>query len=384
MKALFLGMKRSLLFLPLLLLSCTQENLNPLEHALRSAHPAILNVAHNPEKYEIQILFSQIERDSVGNAVFTDHSFRLNENNYFYPASTVKLPMVLVALEFASNNELGIRADTPYLTSRDTLIHTIGDDMWKIFAVSDNEAYNRLYELLGRDEVNRRLRKLELGPVRLSHRLSTPNSNVPERDTLQFIVEGDTIRVGGPADGPIESLSLHGQLKGKGFIRDGKRVNQPMDFSEKNYFPLKTQHNIMKRIIAPESAPNGMFFKISGLNGQAFNSAIHTVPRKAGYDEEEYYDSYGKFFIYGDSKERIPDDIKIYNKVGYAYGTLTETAYITDETNGIEFLLSATILVNENGIFNDDTYEYDEIGIPFLAQLGRELYTQEFVRKKKK
>jgi len=69
--------------------------------------------------------------------------------------------------------------------------------------------------------------------------------------------------------------------------------------------------------------------------------------------------------------------MKIYNKVGYAYGTLTETAYIVDEENGIDFLLSATLLVNNNGIFNDDTYEYDEIGIPFLAQLGRELYLLE-------
>ncbi len=41
--------------------------------------------------------------------------------------------------------------------------------------------------------------------------------------------------------------------------------------------------------------------------------------------------SYGKFIIFGDSKKQIPDNIKIYNKVGYAYGTLTETAYITDK-----------------------------------------------------
>ncbi|NNF19140.1 MAG: hypothetical protein HKN61_05140, partial [Flavobacteriaceae bacterium] len=40
----------------------------------------------------------------------------------------------------------------------------------------------------------------------------------------------------------------------------------------------------------------------------------------------------------------------------------------------IEFLLTATILVNENGIFNDDQYEYEEIGIPFLAALGRGIY----------
>jgi hypothetical protein len=98
------------------------------------------------------------------------------------------------------------------------------------------------------------------------------------------------------------------------------------------------------------------------------------LPREAGFDENEFYDSYCKFFMFGDSRERIPSHIKIYNKVGFAFGTLTDCAYIHDTRTGVEFLLSATILVNEDGIFNDDIYEYQETGIPFLAALGRELY----------
>ena len=64
-------------------------------------------------------------------------------------------------------------------------------------------------------------------------------------------------------------------------------------------------------------------------------------------------------------------EIRIYNKVGDAYGTITDVAYIKDKKNDIEFFLTATILVNENKIFNDDIYESDQIGIPFLAALGR-------------
>jgi len=98
------------------------------------------------------------------------------------------------------------------------------------------------------------------------------------------------------------------------------------------------------------------------------------VPREAGYNVEEYYDSYGKFFMFGDSKQPIPKHVNIYNKVGYAYGTLTETAYIQDKSHHVEFILSATILVNKNQIFNDNVYEYDAIGIPFFAELGRTIY----------
>ena len=66
-----------------------------------------------------------------------------------------------------------------------------------------------------------------------------------------------------------------------------------------------------------------------------------------------------------------------------AYGTLTDNAYIVDFENDIEFLLSATIHVNENGVFNDDVYEYDKIGLPFLANLGREIYRFERARSRK-
>jgi len=37
-------------------------------------------------------------------------------------------------------------------------------------------------------------------------------------------------------------------------------------------------------------------------------------------------------------------------------------------------MVSATLLVNKDEIFNDNVYEYDEIGFPFLAELGRQLY----------
>lgn len=79
-------------------------------------------------------------------------------------------------------------------------------------------------------------------------------------------------------------------------------------------------------------------------------------------------------------KKDIPEHIEIYNKVGYAYGYLTDFAYIKDTQNNIEFILSATIHVNQNGIFNDDNYEYDTIGIPFLAELGRRIYNSEKFR----
>ena len=123
-------------------------------------------------------------------------------------------------------------------------------------------------------------------------------------------------------------------------------------------------------------------FHLSEEQNSALLKAMHTVPRKVGYDPKTYYDGYCKFFMYGDTKENIPDHIEIYNKVGFAYGTLTDCAYIKDSKNQVDFLITATILVNKNGIFNDNDYEYEKVGIPFLAELGRQLYQLELSRKK--
>jgi len=113
---------------------------------------------------------------------------------------------------------------------------------------------------------------------------------------------------------------------------------------------------------------------------RVYESLLH-LPKDFEYLNQdtitEYYDGYVKFFLYGDSKEDIPDHIQIMNKVGYAYGYLTDCAYIKDTKNDIEFFLTATVHVNENQIYNDGVYEYEEVGIPFLAELGRQIYWYE-------
>ncbi|MEL6716818.1 MAG: hypothetical protein AAFP86_23780, partial [Planctomycetota bacterium] len=57
------------------------------------------------------------------------------------------------------------------------------------------------------------------------------------------------------------------------------------------------------------------------------------------------------------------------NKVGWAYGYLTDAAYIHDAETGAEFILVGTIHVNKNRIFNDGVYEYER-AVRFMADLG--------------
>ena len=79
----------------------------------------------------------------------------------------------------------------------------------------------------------------------------------------------------------------------------------------------------------------------------------------------------------------MDDGIRIFNKVGDAYGFLTDVAYVVDFKNNIEFMLSATIYCNSDDIYNDDKYEYDSIGFPFMKNLGKIIYDYELTRARK-
>ena len=76
--------------------------------------------------------------------------------------------------------------------------------------------------------------------------------------------------------------------------------------------------------------------------------------------------------------------LRIFNKVGDAYGYLTDIAYFADFHNNIEFILSATIYCNRDAVFNDDLYDYDSIGFPFMRDLGKAVYEHALKRVKKR
>ena len=330
--------------------------------------------------YEVQIRYTHIDRrnDSV---FFTDYNYQVSNKKYFYPASTVKFPTAILTLEkLNSINTLSM--NTRFYIEGDSVETTFSKEIVKIFAVSDNASNNRLVEFLGQNEINQKLRSKGINGVRISHRLSTDNADDITTKPLVIYLNDSTTSTTTPiintSATPLEIMNV---LKGKGFIEEDVLHNEPFNMSLKNHYPIDAQHNVLKRIIFPEQFEENEQFQLSEIQREFLLSAMSNLPKDTGYNPETYYDSYGKFFIYGDSKENIPEHVKIYNKVGFAYGTTTDCAYIIDSKNNVEFILTATLLVNKNGIFNDNIYEFKEIELPFLAQLGRELYNFELENK---
>ncbi len=364
-----------------LFLSCqpAEKNTNLLQQALASPDPAIQRVMDSLDLYEVQIKYTRIDRanDSL---ILKDHTFQVDDDHYFYPASTVKFPIAVLALERLNQTDT-LSMNTRYYVEGDTIESTVLKDVSEVFAVSDNLANNRLLELLGQDAVNQALAKKGIGPVRISHRLGYHSDDLRTKPWIVYLNDSTTSPSLPTTNTAPMPLQINALKKGTGYYEGDSLMAQPFDFSLKNYYPINAQHDVLKRVIFPEKFPEEERFQLSPDQRKELLKAMHTVPRKAGYDADTYYDGYCKFFIYGDTKDNIPEHMKIYNKVGFAYGTLTDCAYIVDEKNNVEFMLTATLLVNKDGVFNDDAYEYDEVGIPFLAALGRTLYALELERK---
>ena len=365
-----------------LLVSCTARIEDPdlLKKALASSNPKIRTVMDSLDQYELQIRHTRIDRhkDSI---IFTDYDFQVNDSNYFYPASTVKILTAILTLEKLNETD-SLDLYTQFYVEGDSLETTFANEISKIFAVSDNEANNRLFEFLGQDRINQRLRNKGITPARISHRLSTENAyEVTTRPLIVYLNDTTTSWSKPSINRPAVPLALNRIKKGTAHYEENTLINEPFDFSLKNYYPLSAQNEVLKRIIFPEQFPKDKRFNLSPEQHRFLLKAMYELPKNIGYDAKDYYDGYCKFFMFGDTRDTIPEYLKIYNKVGNAYGTVTDCAYITDNKNNVEFMLTATLLTNRNGVFNDNNYGYESIGLPFLAQLGREIYHLEIAKK---
>ena len=360
-------MKNILLITLLLILSGCKSAEGPIQDALKSNKSRISIVKKKIKNHNIQIKLSVLNSDNS----FKDYGFNIDDEKYFYPASTVKLPIVLLALEKINEYE-DISVKTPFKLEDDTLSTTMEDEIYKIFTISDNQANNRLFEFLGQDYINEKLDKKGFKNSRIVHRLSTPNSENLNTKNVLFFAEDSTL-VFNSINKKVKNLKLKNTMLGRGYYNNsGEFVNKSMDFSNKNFISINDLHEMTQRLFYPENFKEKERFNITEGQLELVKKAMSTVPSELNLDPDEYSDNYVKFFSRRDEKTMTKDDdLEIYNKVGTAYGQLTETALIISKNNTI--ILTATMTVNENQYLNDDKYEYDSIGIPFFSTLSREI-----------
>jgi hypothetical protein len=376
------------------------SNQNFIEQ-LMTGRPEFAEALQNRDSLRIQVVYTQIDRDRRNRPRFTDYYFNVDRNLYFYPASTIKMPVAFLALE--KLNHLGINRNATFISEKkmdgQTAVYndptspdgrpTVEHYIKKLFLVSDNDANNRLYEFLGQQYIHEQLVKKGYPEAQIVHRLAVSLTEAQHRNTnpVSFRDSSGKILYQQPNVASNYQYLERKDFVGRGYMSGEQLINQPFDFSRKNRFYLTDLHQVLRSVMFPESVPKNQRFHFTEDDYRFLYQYMSQLPSETkypDYDLVEHYDSYVKFFMFGTQKKTaMPKHIRIFNKVGWAYGFLTDVAYIVDFEKNIEFMLSATIYCNKDGILNDNKYDFDEVGNPFLERLGNLVYEHEVKRERK-
>lgn len=356
----------------------------------------------NKKDYKLQVIYTQVNRGANGMPDLMHHYFNVDSDNYFYPASTVKLPITILALQRLNElKEKGIEKNSTLVhessfngqttvTNDPTAVDgkpSIAQYIKKVFLVSDNDAYNRLYEFLGQGYINNELHKKGYSNVQILHRLNIFLTEEENRRTNPVLFLDSSNK---PIFYQKEQINTNQYPKrddkiGKGYYKGGVLINEPLDFSKKNKIVLEDLHRMLISLVFPEKVKATERFNLNEADRNLLLQYMSQFPTESSsppYKDEpkKYWQAYSKFLLFGAQKNKLPEHIRVFNKVGDAYGQLTDVAYIVDFKNKIEFFLSATIYCNSDGILNDDKYDYNTVGFPFMKNLGQVIYDYELKR----
>jgi Beta-lactamase enzyme family len=363
---------------------------------------ALQKIIQQPELYRVQLIYTQIDRDVNNQPRFKNYYFHVNRDFYFYPASTVKLPLALLSLEKLRrldqdgvNKFTRIQYDSSYAgqqplfrdSTSETGYPSIAQFIRKAFLISDNDAYNRMYEFVGQQEINRRLFEMGYADMRIVRQF-LPLTEEENRHTNQLSFldsSGKMIFLQPPAFNRDSFQFPVSARIGKAWMdnRDSL-INEPKDFTRHNRIPLEDLQRILQSALFPNSMPPKKRFYLDTGDYSFLKQYLSQYPSETPYpkyDTSVFYDSYVKYFFQKGSRN-IPGSIRVFNKVGWAYGFLTDVSYIADFKNHTEFMLTATVYANEDGVLNDNIYEYETVALPFLYRAGQDIYQYDLHRKR--
>lgn len=350
-------------------------------------------VLRNREKFRLQFIVTNVQRDDNGNEMFNTYDFSTNE--YFYPASLVKLPVAIATLEMLDS--LNITLDSKIkmkkdvlcgsnafvdITQKNTIPIEVGIE--EMLAISNNEYYSLFFHLVTPKRLNSFLLKHGVMDSKIYNSFSgCPKGKEIETNSYTIINRSGNSVYSQPKTRLDSSEYMNrlpysnSKLIGKYCIQNGKKIKNSYDFNYHLDYPLADIHSTLFRLVFPQSFSTKERFNINSNSRLFLLKCLSKYPRemqnKAYHNLSVYPDNYYKYSIIGDKPRLSKNDnnCRTYSKIGIAYGFVTETAYIVDFEKQQDFLMSVSIYVNTDEIMNDGKYEYESIARPFLAKFSR-------------
>lgn len=366
---------------------------------LRDEGGGLETILDAPEQYRAQVLVREVRpRDDAPDCLIR-HGYRVDAE-YFYPASAIKTVAAVEALRFLDDwngkgrtPELGLDSvlwyrrpeqfdrleSTDYRWSRGGPLDEIVEET---LVVSSNDAFNKLFDLVGHERLNRSLTEAGLESLRLHHRMFSKRTAEEQKWSPRVAVQtgedddGEPVREQicperrseldlppTPAD-RIEVGERH-----TSFLT-GEFHDEPMDFSAKNYISLEDLQKLMVALYRPELLDD---VDLSGLDAHREFLAETLGKHPQAESEEKQKELVRRFspMLPGVTDVLEGDRISYFNKAGRAYGFHLDNARIVDRETGRELFVAAAVYVNENEELNDNEYEYEKRSYPFLRGVGR-------------
>lgn len=350
--------------------------------------------AKNAAKHRVQILWTEVRDWEVDGTQLRSSRYRVDQE-YIYPASTVKLCAAVAALSqlrrlrnrtkvrvtpwtpirihpSQATGSTGVYEDSTNVpTGKVTVAHLIR----KVFLASDNPAHNALCAVAGYQYLHETMWNHGMSSLMLYHPISAKWGEGEQHlaPAVEFWPDdGSPFSIPPRIWEPPTKRHPRKIELGRSYIDEGgKRVSRPMDFCRKNRFSLADMHKLILTICRP-----GLFGMMPcGLGEedlrflQGVMQLYTTESSSPSYDLDR---DWNKLFAPGVEKALGTEGVRICNKLGQAYGFTIDSAFIECSHSGRSFLLTAGVYTNKNNVFNDEVYEYEDAE-KFLAAIAEEL-----------
>lgn len=339
-----------------------------------------------------QVLMSEVGAEPDGTPCVRRYSWRADDE-YFYPASAIKtigaIGAVLALQPFA---EQGWSLDTPLrIPSRtvelDSGSVSVGADRSSVtlrslledtLIESSNTGFNALFDIAGVDGCNQQLWALDFESVRIFHRLSMGGLDPDAHSWLPSVsarLDGSWVELLDERMQPLSSVpdNAGATAIGVAYIDDNGagRVDEPLDFSRKNYASLHDLQGIIMYLTEPEL----LDLPTDPLSDEhrAELAAIMTGPLGerggvSGADRENRFKPMLPLILPTVARR---EDIRYVNKAGRAYGFHLDSALVEHAPSGRRVYVAATVFVDLDGTMNDNAYAYESLSFPFLQGVGQ-------------
>ncbi|MFN8823872.1 MAG: serine hydrolase [Planctomycetota bacterium] len=359
--------------------------------AILAAEPACRAVLAQAAAHRLQVLLAEpIER--ADGSLGLRRSSLGDPSQYFYPASAIKLCGAIAALLHlnAHNQSAGtslgldsawaiekrfagdVRIDADPSNVQDGRL-TVRHALRKLLLVSDNAAYNHCFDLCGQDGLNAAMWRGGFASVCLWHRLSEARKPDEHGVTRAVRIDG-TLFPARDAHAALDNRGWRELDVGTAHVDGGEPKPVPLSFAQKNAIALQDLQDVLVEVVRPEIDTGKRGFpELTTAQRQFLVTTMGEYPRESTnpkYDSAAHPDHDCKFVLRGVRSVVPQEHLRVFDKIGRAYGFSIENAWIEDTRTGAGFFLAIVLYTNQDGVLNDDRYEYETVADPFLDAVG--------------